>query len=223
MSSIEKAWSFLKEEARLRGSTGAMLRTLPNGKRVVVKRGAFQSGNPEAHINNEYDMNRYLHELGVGVPDAQMTEEFGRPTMITDFEEGAKPILPHLDSSKLREDVVPHALIANWDVLGRELDNVLRRPDGSLTYVDVGGAGAFRAQGEPKGGRFGNTVSELDTFQEKMPYVYNNLSEEEIEQSYDKFGGVDAMQAATDVLRDSQTSNVLQERAQDLARRVGDV
>jgi len=229
MSSIEKAWSFLKQEVRLRGSTGAMLRTQPDGKRVVVKRGAFQSGNPEAHINNEFDMNRYLHELGVGVPDARMTEEYGRPTMITDYEEGAKPIranrdlTPTEDTPKLREDVVPHALIANWDVLGMDLDNVLRRPDGSLTYVDVGGAGAFRAQGQPKGNRFGNIVSELDTFQQKMPWVYNNLSEEEIAQSYDKFGGVDAMQAATDVLRDSQTSNVLQERAQDLARRVGDV
>ena len=57
MSSIEKAWSFLKEEVRLRGSTGAALRTLPSGKRVVVKRGGFAGGNPEAHINNEFDMN----------------------------------------------------------------------------------------------------------------------------------------------------------------------
>lgn len=39
---LEKSWSFVKEEARLRGSTGALLRTLPSGKKVVVKKGVMQ-------------------------------------------------------------------------------------------------------------------------------------------------------------------------------------
>lgn len=215
----QKAWAFLKGEIRLRGSTGAGLRTLPSGKRVAVKRGGFAGGDPEGHINNEYDMNRYLNELGVPVPAATITEEHGRPTMLTDWEEGAKPISDK-DTPQLRRDVVPHALIANWDVLGMDLDNVLRRPDGSLSYVDVGGAGPYRAQGAPKHGAFGANVNELHSFQQHMPRFYGNLSDEEIGQSYDKYGGVDAMQAATNVLRDRQTSNIMNQRAEDIARQV---
>ena len=214
-----QAWSFLKEEIRLRGSTGAGLRTLPSGKKVAVKRGGFAGGDPEAHINNEYDMNRYLHELGVPVPAATITEERGRPTMLTDWEEGAKPV-DEGDIPQLRRDVVPHAAIANWDVLGMDLDNVLRRPDGSLTYVDVGGAGPFRAQGAPKGNAFGANVGEFQSFQQHMPRFYGGLSDKEIGQSYDEYGGVDAMQAATNVLRDRQTSNIMNQRAEDIARRV---
>lgn len=229
---ITEAWLFLKEEVRLRGSTGAMLRTLPNGKRVVVKRGGHEFNNQEAHIKNEYDMNRYLNELGIGVPHATLTEEYGKPTMLTDFEEGSKPIRanrdfsPTEDTPKLRSDVVPHALIANWDVLGMDLDNVLRRPDGSLTYVDVGGSGAFTAKGNQKRTQyphlnaFGDSVSELESFQQHMPWVYSNLTPEEIGQSYDKYGGVDAMVDATKVISNPQTSNILQARAEDIARRV---
>ena len=84
---IHDAWALLKEEVRLRGSTGAALRILPSGKKVVVKRGGHAGGNPQAHINNEYDMNRYLNELGVGVPNARMVEERSRPTMLTDYED----------------------------------------------------------------------------------------------------------------------------------------
>jgi len=229
---IEKAWTFLKDEVRLRGSTGAALRTLPDGRKVVVKRGGHKFGNEEAHLRNEYDFNRYLNELGIGVPHATLTEEHGRPTMLTEFEEGAKPIRanrdlsPTEDTPKLREDVVPHALIANWDVLGMDLDNVLRRPDGSLSYVDVGGSGAFTAQGNqkraqyPRSNAFGADVSELESFQRHMPWVYGNLTPEEIGQSYDRYGGVDAMTDATKVVSDPQTQDVLQQRAENLARRV---
>ena len=215
----QKAWAFLKEEIRLRGSTGAGLRTLPSGKRVAVKRGGFAGGDPEAHINNEYDMNRYLHELGIPVPAATITEERGRPTMLTDWEEGAKPI-DERDYPQLRRDIVPHALISNWDVVGMDYDNVLRRPDGTLSYVDVGGAGPYRAQGAPKGAAFGPNVNEFASFGDHMPEIYHNMNDEELGQSYDRYGGIDAMQAATSVLRDRQTRDIMNQRAEDVARQV---
>lgn len=216
---LQAAWSLLKEEVRLRGSTGASLRTLPDGRRVVVKRGGFAGGDPEGHIKNEYDMNRYLNALGIGVPEATMVEERGRPTMLTAFEEGAKPV-SFEDSKQIRRDVVPHALIANWDVLGMEDDNVLRRPDGSLSYVDVGGAGPYRAQGASKGSAFGPTVGELETFQEHMPIYYGGLTDEEIGRSYDHYGGQDAMEAALNHLRSRDTADIMQQRIADVARRV---
>ena len=227
-----EAWTFLKQEVRLRGSTGAALRTLPGGRRVVVKRGGSAGGDRAGHIKNEYDMNRYLNELGVGVPNARMVEEKGKPTMLTDFEEGATaPIFSEGNDygmtrevrDRLRQDFVPHALIGNWDVLGMDADNALIRPDGTPTYVDVGGAGPYRAQGAPKGGAFGPSVSDLDTMQYKPPYtemVYGNMSPEELGQSYDAHGGLDAMTDATKVIQDPRTQQIMNQRAQDLARRV---
>jgi len=220
---IRKAWTFLKEEVRLRGSTGAALRTLPDGRKVVVKRGGGAGGDRAAHIRNEFDMNRYLHELGVGVPDAKMTEESNRPTMLTEWEEGARPA-EYSDKGVLREDFVPNVLIGNWDVLGQEMDNTLIRPDGTPTYVDVGGAGPFRAQGAPKGTKWGqDPLMDLGTMQFLAPHtseVYGNMSEEELGQSYDKYGGVDAMTDASSVITNPQTQNIIQQRAENLARRV---
>ena len=218
-----EAWTFLKEEVRLRGSTGAALRTLPSGRRVVVKRGGRAGGDPVAHIMNEYDMNRYLNELGIGVPSAEMVVEDGRPTMLTDFEEGAR-VPTESDRLRLREDFVPQVAISNWDVLGQDLDNVLIRPDGTPSYVDVGGAGPYRAMGAPKGDKFtGDVSTDIAGMQYMAPYtdmVYGDMTDEEMGRSYDKAGGVDAMQAATQVLRDAQTRNIIRQRAEDLARRV---
>jgi hypothetical protein len=173
-------------------------------------------GDSPAHIQNEYDMNRYLNELGVPVPQAQMQNGL----MLTQMEEGqhmgrATP----QDIRQLTRDFVPHAAIANWDMLGLGRDNVIRRPDGTLSYVDVGGAGAFRAQGAPKGGAFGSTVGELDTLREKNPELAG-ISEADIGRSFDTYGGEDAMTQALNVLRNPTTRNIMQQRVQDVARRV---
>jgi len=228
---FEEAWALLKAQnpKYLGGSTGAVLHTLPDGRKVVVKRGAH-----DAHIRNEYDMNRYLNALGVGVPDASMHEDKdGNPLMMTQYEEDAD--LPsafnpeHRD--RLRRDFVPQALIANWDVLGMNMDNVLMRPDGTPSYVDVGGAGPYRAQGGPKGEAFGSKVGELRTMQGNDPslrftstpsmnMIYGDMGEEEMGRSFDAYGGQDAMEQALSTLRDAQTRNIMQERIEDVARRV---
>jgi len=193
------------------GSTGARGYDLPMG-RFVGKR-----GDSPQHIQNEYDMNRYLNELGVPVPQAQMQDGL----MLTQMEEGQRlGFNPSArDVRQLRRDFVPHATIANWDMLGLDRDNVIRRPDGTLSYVDVGGAGAFRAQGAPKGGAFGSTVGELDTLRDKNPELAG-ISEADLGRSYDAYGGEDAMTQALDVLRQPDTRRIMQQRVQDVARRV---
>ena len=223
-SSMAKAWALLKAQnpKYLGGSTGAVQHTMPDGRRVVVKRGAHP-----AHIRNEYDMNRYLNRLGVGVPDASMHEDVhGNPLMMTEYEENARrpdDFATMGDKPRLRRDFVPQALIANWDVLGMDMDNVLIRPDGTPTYVDVGGAGPYRAQGAPKGDAFGPQVGELESMQSKPPHTerfYGGMGEEEMGRSFDAYGGQDAMEQALSSLRDAQTRNIMQQRIEDVARRV---
>jgi hypothetical protein len=198
----------------LGGSTGARAHDTPQG-RFVAKR-----GNSAGHLLNEFDMNQYLNALGVGVPQASLHQEGGRPTMLTEFEEGATAYQPERDRRQVTQDFVPHALIANWDMLGLDNDNALRRPDGSLSYVDVGGAGSYRAQGAPKGGAFGSTVGELDTLRDKNAYELGHITEQDIGQSFDRYGGETAMNDALRYLQDAQTQNIMQQRIQDVARRV---
>ena len=193
------------------GSTGARGYDLPMG-RFVGKR-----GDSPQHIQNEYDMNRFLNELGVPVPQAQMQDGL----MLTQMEEGQRlGFNPSArDVRQLRRDFVPQATIANWDMLGLDRDNVIRRPDGTLSYVDVGGAGPFRAQGAPKGAAFGSTVGELDTLRDKNPELAG-ISEADLGRSYDAYGGEDAMTQALNVLRQPDTRRIMQQRIQDVARRV---
>lgn len=201
----------------LGGSTGAQEFTTPHG-RFVSKR-----GNHPDHIRNEYDMNRLLNMLGVGVPNASLHEEDfeNSPTMTTEFQEG-RHYNPEEDRAHATRDFVPHSLIANWDMLGMHNDNAIVLPDGSISYVDVGGGGKYRAQGAPKGSAFGSTVSELDTLREKNPYELGHITEQDIGRSYDTYGGQEAMSdAIMRTVNDPQTHNILQQRAEDIARRVG--
>ena len=215
MSPFEQAFQYLRQNRPqgrfMGGSTGARGYDLPMGQ-FVGKR-----GDSPQHIQNEYDMNRFLNELGVPVPQAQMQDGL----MLTQMEEGQQMgFNPSArDIRQLQRDFVPHATIANWDMLGLGRDNVIRRPDGTLSYVDVGGAGAFRAQGAPKGGAFGSTVGELDTLREKNPELAG-ISEADLGRSYDAYGGEDAMTQALNVLRNPNTRDIMQQRIQDVARRV---
>jgi len=223
MDPLAKAWEHLQasDPRYLGGSTGAVQMTLPSGEKVVVKRGAHAK-----HIDNEFDFNRYLHELGVGVPKASLQrDESGMPLMLTEFESGARP--PSLSNRKdigvLQEGFVPQALIANWDVLGANMDNVLMRPDGTPTYVDVGGSGPYRAQGGEKGQAWGDAVGELETMRWKPPFtedVFGSMGDKELGQSYDAYGGSDAMEQALSVLRDKQTRDVMGRRIDSLRRRL---
>jgi len=197
------------------GSTGARGYDLPMGQ-FVGKRGDSQ-----AHINNEFDMNRYLNELGVPVPEAQMEDGLMLTQMEGENQLGFNPSASEI--RQLHRDFVPHATIGNWDMLGQVRDNVIRRPDGTLSYVDVGGSGPFRAQGglknDMRAGLWGAGTNDLDTMREKN-HELADISEADIGRSYDAYGGEDAMTQAMNVLRNPNTRDIMQQRIQDVARRV---
>lgn len=211
MAAIDEAMKYLRKNIPLGGSTGAKLYDTPQGK-FVGKRGAHP-----AHIQNEYDFNRFMNALGVPVPDARMEDG----TMFTEYE-GDQPLgydVSEGDLTQLSRDFVPHAVAANWDMIGMDADNAVRRPDGTLSYVDLGGAGPYRAMGAPKGQAFGSKVGEIDTMREKNPY-FLTMPEYRVGQSYDHYGGSDAMTDALEHIRNKQTRDILQQRIEDIARRV---
>jgi hypothetical protein len=59
-----------------------------------------------------------------------------------------------------------HAWTANWDAAGLDGDNQ-GVVNGQVLTLDVGGALAFRAHGDPKGKAFGNYVDELDVLRDE--------------------------------------------------------
>ena len=69
--------------------------------------------------------------------------------------------------ARLQQGFAIDALLANWDVIGLDYDNVVTDKNGEPVRVDPGGALLFRAQGSPKGGAFGEDVPELDAFTDK--------------------------------------------------------
>jgi len=213
---MDEAFAFIQNNrgTPLGGSTGARRFDTEQGS-FVGKRGAHPQ-----HILNEFDMNQYLNELGVPVPEAQLQNIQGQPTMLTRFEEDALPMNVSRDRQQLTQDFVPHATISNWDMLGMHNDNALRRPTGELSYVDVGGAGPFRAQGAPKGSAFGTSVGELDTLREKNPRALGHITEQDLGRSFDTYGGEDAMTQALNAIRNPDTRNIMQQRIQDVAQRV---
>ncbi|MGD9169449.1 MAG: hypothetical protein PVI97_05230, partial [Candidatus Thiodiazotropha sp.] len=80
-----------------------------------------------------------------------------------------------------------HAWTANWDVAGFDGDNQ-GVSNGKVLTLDVGGALAFRAQGDPKGKAFGTRVDELDILRNDAgnPHavkLFSDMSPEDIKQA----------------------------------------
>ena len=80
-----------------------------------------------------------------------------------------------------------HAWTANWDAAGYNGDNQ-GVVNGEVLTLDVGGALAFRAQGDPKGKAFGARVDELDVLRcdNGNPHavkLFGDMSPEDIKQA----------------------------------------
>jgi len=80
-----------------------------------------------------------------------------------------------------------HAWTANWDAAGFDGDNQAI-VNGQVLTLDVGGALAFRAHGDPKGKAFGTRVNELDALRtdEDNPHaarLFADMGQAEIHQA----------------------------------------
>ncbi|MEM9044219.1 MAG: ADP-ribosyltransferase [Pseudomonadota bacterium] len=72
----------------------------------------------------------------------------------------------------VQKDFALHALLANWDAIGEDYDNIVYNPStDSMVMVDPGGSLDFRAMGGRKDDLFGPVVREIDTMRGKDPSV----------------------------------------------------
>jgi len=196
----------LKVLNTLGGSTGAKLVEDENGNKFVLKK-----GNSPGHLRNEYAVESIYRRMGVAVPDTMLYETPDGPVKLAKYLEGASTLgsLPKAEFDvavkKLQEDFALDATLANWDVAGASLDNVLVSPDGTVYRIDVAGSLNYRAQGALKGSQWNEANSELDSLRNNP----KNPSSVKI------FGGMTDAEVAGSITKMLNNKSVLQEAMLD--------
>lgn len=136
-----------------------------NGDEVYVK-----NSKSESHAANELLANRFYELAGVAVPetfvDSTNPKIFGSKIL-----PAGSPISAEIGNAnivkRIQDDMAIDAWLGNWDVAGLTLDNITVI-DGHPYRIDAGGSMLYRAQGSPKGAKFGNEVGELETFRSSL-------------------------------------------------------
>ncbi len=152
-----------------------------DGRRYYVK--TLESA---AHARNEHLAAR-LYQLA-GAPTLTYVSTTAPQQVATCWEPLDKKCIAQLSETERRQAqrwFGVHAWTANWDAAGFQGDNQ-GVVDGTVITLDVGGALAFRAQGDPKGRAFGNRVNELDTLRHDPdnPYavrLFGDMSDEKVQ------------------------------------------
>lgn len=117
-------------------------------------------------IKNEILAGKLYQAAGIEVPELKFVKYKGQLGI-------ASRIVPDLkiDKAKLgpttpgvAEGFAVDCWLADYDAVGLVYDNMLVGKDGRAVRIDVGGSLLYRAQGAPKGDKFGTKVTETETF-----------------------------------------------------------
>lgn len=154
-----------------------------SGQRYYVK--TLESAE---HARNEMIAAR-LYQLA-GAPTLNYVRSAVPDQIATEWIDLDKKCIAHLSESERKQAQQwfgVHAWTANWDAAGFVGDNQGVINDKVLT-LDVGGALAYRAQGDPKGKAFGTQVDELDVLRsdDGNPHalkLFADMSQSEIKQA----------------------------------------
>jgi hypothetical protein len=172
------------------GSTGAkMVRAkyqMKDGSERTLK-GVFKAGGTPGHAAEENAVNAIYRAAGVAAAETMMVDngnEVGLLSkwldgkMVSDLPESQKD----LAKKQVQKNFILDAWLANWDVTGASLDNLMLA-GGKVHRIDNGGGGRFRAQGGSKGAAFGAEVKELETMRDPTTLsgkVFSGLSDKEV-------------------------------------------
>jgi len=152
----------LQDVKALGGSTGAKLvRDPKTGKQYVLK-----IGKSSEHIKEESQADNLYKAMGANVPNHRLYNQNGKTYKLAEHIEG-KPLSSLTGSElgkvhkQLQKHFVADALMANWDVIGMDADNIIVDKKGKVYRIDNGGSLRYRAQGSPKGAAFGDHPMEM--------------------------------------------------------------
>lgn len=172
-------FSGLKQVEGAAGSNPGGVFEAPDGSRWYVK-----AQRSVEHAKNEALASALYREAGVNVPEVVRGKGApglgSGPQSASRMVDGATPdLIDRLGDEKfvreLRDGFAVDAWLANWDVAGTGLDNVVSDSDGRPWRIDLGGALLFRARGGPKGDAFGDEVHEWRTLRSSVENPAGNL------------------------------------------------
>lgn len=140
------------------------------------------------HARNEW-IAAGLYQL-TGAPTLTYVQVTAPEQIATEWVELDKRCVAHLSEPERRQAqrwLGVHAWTANWDAAGFAGDNQ-GAVDGRVLTLDLGGALAFRAHGDPKGRAFGAQVDELDVLRrdDDNPHavkLFADMGSDDIEQA----------------------------------------
>ncbi len=196
-----------------------------NGQRYYVK--TLES---QAHARNELIAARLYQLAAAPVLNYVTTTDCCQ--IATQWVELDKKFIAHFTESECKQAQQwfgVHAWTANWDAAGFSGDNQ-GIANGKVLTLDVGGALAFRAQGDPKGKAFGTRVDELNVMRNDKtnPHgikLFSDMSEEDIRQAIEVVVDIPDTKIQQ-LIRDNGGSNKLVEkmiaRKADMAERLMD-
>ncbi len=180
-----------------KGSTGAKSFT-HDGEKYSLKDGGSGPYATEQTIN-ETVANKAFDAMGVAVPATTLTSVNGKPAKISAWVEGSDlgDWLKTASSGDkatmkqhLQKDFVAHVLMNNWDVFGKDQDNVKVTPAKLPVYIDNGGAFDISANGTKKGASEGkpfdtDAVSQLNSMRDPNTnshgaHWYKDITNDEI-------------------------------------------
>lgn len=148
----------------LPGSTGPELVSDADGNLWVRK---TSKNVPPDHLREEFTADRLYQVAGANVPAGKLYETPTGPVKLTAYIPDLKPFNELSGAAltdatvKARKHFAADAILANWDVAGQNLDNLLVDKAGNVWRVDNGGSLRYRARGELKGEAFGNHATDL--------------------------------------------------------------
>ena len=167
------------------GSNPGGVYTHINGNKYYVK----HLPTPE-HAKNELLASKLYEAAGAPVPPHTLVDEgegkLGVAKLWMSGVESIKPTDPaHLE--KAQRHFATHAWLANWDAVGASYDNQATL-HGLMHTLDVGGALLYRAQGSPKGEKFGTASPEFDTLRDpntnpKSAKIFGNMTTAQLRES----------------------------------------
>lgn len=150
----------------------------------------------EDMARNEVLAAKLYEAAGIDVPDLRLIQLEGQPAIASRIVDGlAKGAPDALAKGGALDGFAVDAWLANWDVAGATMDNLLLR--GSRAFrVDTGGALRYRAQGGLKGQAFGDEVTEIQSLRNpgtapQAARVYGRMTDADIEASVARVLAVD--------------------------------
>ncbi|WP_122377108.1 NUDIX hydrolase [Pseudomonas caricapapayae] len=176
-----------KQLSTAKGSNPGGLFQAPDGVKWYVKTGRSTDNfhnEALASFRNEVLASKLYSAAGVAVPDVRLASRHGKPALISRLVDGTqKDLATMARSSQLKCGFAVDVWLGNWDVIGREGDNVVFSHNHKPVRIDLGGALVFRAGGERKG-NFGVTPMELVTLlsrkENTSSYVFQNIERNDI-------------------------------------------